>query len=46
MRIMGILAFIALILSAAGFVYLLHVADRMAPEPSEQRIEIDATLPR
>ncbi len=46
MRILGILAFITLILAAAGFVYLLHVADQMAPAPSEQRIEVDVTLPR
>lgn len=33
-------------LGVGGVMYLLHVADTMAPAQAQQEVELDVTLPR
>lgn len=46
MRFMMFLVVLVVVLAAGGFFYLLREADKMAAGATEQRIEIDAELPR
>ncbi len=46
MRAFAIAACLALVLAVGGFVYLLMQADRMAPTPSPQEVEVPLDLPR